>query len=211
MRQVRESAECDGAEESGVQSGRTESPGGEPIHEASFPESAEAGVAAPRVGERDVGEERVVLECDQHHEWMDRQWPQAPLHHSRPEVGHSGADGGVRGQGVLRVVRRSDRVHQHHRQLHEGVASVVAEPRAGASGAVHGEGQHPLPHGDLPVHPDGHARPLDARQPGELHGVPELRGREVQQEPGHGCVRRPGEGDGHSLGGVAILPAGEPA
>ena len=127
------------------------------------------------------------------------------------EVGHAGAAGGLRRQGVLRVVRRADRVHQHHGELHEGVEAVVAEPEGREAGAVHGEGQHSVPHGDLPLHADRHARSLDQGDADQLHGVSQLRGRKVQQEPGNRRLRRPGEGHERALGGLAVLSAVEPS
>ena len=208
---MRESAERDGAGEPGVQSGRSDAPRGEPRDEAFVPEPAEAGAGAARVGGVDGGGERLVVERDQYHERVDRERAEAAVHHAGSEVGNAGAAGRVRGQGVLRVVRRADRVHQHHGELHEGVEAVVAEPGAGEAGAVHGEGQHPVPHGDLPVDADRHARSLDQGEPDQLHGVPQLRGRQVQQEPGHRRLRRPGQGHERALGGLAILPAVEPA
>ena len=210
VRQVRESAERDGAGEPGVQSGRSDAQGGEPRDEASVPESAEAGAGAARVGGGDVGGERLVVERDQYHERVDRERAEAAVHHAGSEVGHAGAAGGLRRQGVLRVVRRADRVHQHHGELHEGVEAVVAEPEGREAGAVHGEGQHSVPHGDLPLHADRHARPLDQGDADQLHGVSQLRGRQVQQEPGNRRLRRPGEGHERALGGLAVLSAVEP-
>ena len=47
--------------------------------------------------------------------------------------------------GLLRVVRRSHRLHQHHRQLHERVGEMVEESGRRSILPVHGQGQCPLP------------------------------------------------------------------
>ena len=43
-------------------------------------------------------------------------------------------------QGVLRMVRRAHRLHQHHGRLHRPVGAVVEGPRPGRVLRVHGQG-----------------------------------------------------------------------
>ena len=47
--------------------------------------------------------------------------------------------------GLLRLVRRPHRVHQHHRQLHGGLGEVVEEPGRHQILPVHGQRQCSLP------------------------------------------------------------------
>ena len=90
-----------------------------------------------------------------------RRGPAGPLDHPRPRLGHPGparrrALAGDGGQGLLRLVRRADRVHRRDRRVggrerprRGGVAALVARGR-GRGGRhlrrVHGQGQRALPH-----------------------------------------------------------------
>ncbi len=70
------------------------------------------------------------------------------------------------GQGLLRLVRRPDRVHRRDqgvgrpasRRARDWKSWWCAGRRHRPLHGVHGEGQRPLPHGDVPGHPAGHPR-----------------------------------------------------
>mmetsp|Transcript_35423 Transcript_35423/g.67799 ORF Transcript_35423/g.67799 Transcript_35423/m.67799 type:complete len:225 (-) Transcript_35423:1215-1889(-) len=87
----------------------------------------------------------------------------------------------------------------------------MVEEQGRGVGAVHGQRQRPLPHGDIPVDADWHGRAVDADALHQHHRVPQLRGPAVFQEPGRGRVRQPLPRDKHPSRGVAVLLACEPA
>ena len=63
---------------------------------------------------------------------MARRRPARPLHHPRPGLGRAGAQGRLRGQGLLRLVRRAHRLHRR--------AIEWSAARQGATGAIGGSG-----------------------------------------------------------------------
>ena len=65
-----------------------------------------------------------------------------------------------------------------------GVEELVVRAEGREAVPVHRQGQHPLPHRDLPLQPAGHRGGVDDALPHVLHRVPQLRGREVLQEQG---------------------------
>ena len=102
--------------------------------------------------------------------------PAAPCREPRPGLGHSRSGRGCRGQGALRLVRRTDRLHLRDEGPHTRLGKVLEE-RGYEDGALYRQGQHRLPL---------HCFPLDAQGPRRLHPsgerarerVPEPRGRE---------------------------------
>ncbi len=122
---------------------------------------------------------------------LDARRPEGALHHPRLEVGHPRAARRLPGQGVLRLVRRADRLHLHHRRAHPGVEELVDGAEGREAVPVRRQGQHPLPHRHLPLEPARHRRGLDHALPHVLDRVPELRGREVLEEPGRRACSAP--------------------
>uniref|UniRef100_A0A8D8FX30 (northern house mosquito) hypothetical protein n=1 Tax=Culex pipiens TaxID=7175 RepID=A0A8D8FX30_CULPI len=97
----------------------------------------------------------------------------------------------LRRQGVLRVVRRPDRLHVHHESLQQRVETVVATG-AGQKDRpvpVHGQGQRSVPLGYVPGHAARHRQGPHARVAHHGHRISQLRGRQVQQESRHRRVR----------------------
>jgi hypothetical protein len=107
------------------------------------------------------------------------------LHHRRLLRGRLegvvAAGGARRGAGAARGGARGRR-----RRRRRGGPGPGAAPSRGGAGAVHGQGQRALPHRHLPRLPAGHGARVDDDALHLGHRVPQLRGRQVQQEPGRG-------------------------
>ena len=88
-----------------------------------------------------------------------------PLHHPRPVLGRSGPEARLRGQGLLRLVRRADRLHRGGDRMGRSgawarLAGLVARWRRRAVRAVSRQGQRALSHRQLPATVLGSGLPL---------------------------------------------------
>lgn len=70
-------------------------------------------------------------ECCQHYTYVAAWWPQVALHYTGSPMGCIGADGWIREQSFLCLVRCANRLHFHHCQLHGPMGKVVEESGPG--------------------------------------------------------------------------------
>ena len=139
-----------------------------------------------------------------------RRGPAGPRHHPRPRLGHPGdardrALAGHGGQGLLRLVRRADRIHRRHGRMGacerpgRGRLAALVAHRRGRGGralrAVHGQGQRALPHPELPGDDPRVGRAVEARRLHQVLQLPQLRRRQVLDQPGARRVHGRGAGD----------------
>ena len=104
---------------------------------------------------------------------------------------------GLRGQGLLRVVRRADRVPRRHRRVGRRrrgprLAELVVRRRRRRVHAVHGQGQRAVPHGVVPGHAHRVARAVDEGPPDQGLQLAHLLRRQVLHERGPRRVHGPG-------------------
>ena len=109
---------------------------------APLPPPEPAARRAPRAGS---DQDRLAgpLHLDRAQVARRRRGPPGPLDHPRPRLGHPGparrrALARHGGQGLLRLVRRPDRVHRRHRRV--GATRTASARRAGAAGGATDEG-----------------------------------------------------------------------
>ncbi len=146
---------------------------------------------------------------------LDSRRAQGAGDHPRPQVGHPRAQGRLRGQGLLRLVRRADRLYLHDRLRRRRAGLrlevLVAEPRRSRALPVHRQGQHPLPYRHLPLEPPRLGQALDHAPPHVEHRVPQLRGRQILQVEGRRRVRHRRGRVGYPRRRVALLHLLQPA
>ena len=90
-----------------------------PVHRPHEGAAEAAQLDRGRGGARVLGAQRGADDLR-----VDARRPEGALHHPGPEVGHPRAAGRLPGQGLLRLVRRADRLHLHHRGAHPGVEAA---------------------------------------------------------------------------------------
>lgn len=159
-----------------------------------------------KISKRNHQKQQVEQQLRKTHRSSLEERAQATLHLAWPEVGDVYSSFRVEGQSLLSLVRRTHRLHFHHRQLDGPLAPLVAIKRPGGGVvAVHGQGQHPVPHGVLPLHLDRGRPELEVgRRP--LHdGVPELGEDQIQQVQGHRRLRQRRNGHQHPEWSLALL------
>ena len=116
-----------------------------------------------------IGVVRLDVERSRHRPVLGEGRAEAALHHAGPQVGHTGPAGRVRGQGVLRLVRCSHWLREHHGLLHGPMGALVEEQSTGDVLRVYGQGQRAVPFGRVPCHAAGHSGPLHSGQPPDGH------------------------------------------
>ena len=93
---------------------------------------------------------------------VDRPWPAAPCREPRPQLGRARARRGRRGQGALRMVRRSYRIHlQHQGAAPRQLGALLERPRD-THHQLHRQGQHRIPLHHIPRHAHGLRRRIPA-------------------------------------------------
>ena len=91
-----------------------------PRHAAPVSAASQDAGSHPRLGEREVG--RLAQPDQGHRQQVPRRRADRPRHNPRPSLGHPGHQGrrapsGLRGQGLLCLVRRADRIHRRHGRM----------------------------------------------------------------------------------------------
>lgn len=79
--------------------------------------------------------------CSSDHSRLDQRGLEATMYHSRSEMGHTRAQSGLRGQGLLRVVRRANRLSLNCGQLLIRLGKMVQGTATSGLLSVHGQGQ----------------------------------------------------------------------
>jgi hypothetical protein len=90
----------------------------------------------------------VVEQCERGDKIFAERQLERPVHDSGPEMGDFGAFTKIRKQGLLRVVRRSDRLHfNNERVFGKRLLTVVEKVRIIGCGvdSVYGKGQYHVP------------------------------------------------------------------